>query len=83
MSQKNNLALKKITKIVAAVFEIEEIDVDLAMSPADVENWDSFGQLSLVDAVEREFSTAFSMEEVFSIITVQDIFDVLEKKDII
>ena len=83
MSRKKNLGLGKVKKIVATVFEIEEINVDLAMSPANVENWDSFGQLLLVETIEREFNITLSMEEVFSVITVQDICDILERKNII
>ena len=83
MSRKKNLGLGKVKKIVATVFEIEEIHVDLSMSPANVENWDSFGQLLLVETIEREFNITFSMEEVFSVITVQDICEILERKNII
>ena len=81
--QTKNLTLIRVKQIVSQVFEIEETDFDLDLSPDNVDSWDSFGQLSLIDSIEREFGITFEIEEVFNIVCVRDICDMLEKKKII
>ena len=54
-------------EIVAELFELDPAAVDDALTPEDVELWDSMNHLRLVSAVEEEFQIRLSMQEIESI----------------
>jgi acyl carrier protein len=54
-------------EIVAELFDLEPAAVDDALTPEDVELWDSMNHLRLVSAVEQEFQIKLSMQEIESI----------------
>ena len=54
-------------EIVAELFELDPAAVDDALTPEDVELWDSMNHLRLVSAVEEEFRIKLSMQEIESI----------------
>jgi acyl carrier protein len=58
---------QKLVEIVAELFELEPAAVDDALTPEDVELWDSMNHLRLVSAVEEEFRIKLSMQEIESI----------------
>ena len=57
----------KLVDIVAELFDLEPAAVDDALTPEDVELWDSMNHLRLVSAVEQEFQIKLSMQEIESI----------------
>jgi acyl carrier protein len=57
----------KLTEIVAELFELEPATVNDALTPEDVELWDSMNHLRLISAVEEEFQIKLSMKEIESI----------------
>jgi len=57
----------KLVEIVAELFDLEPAAVDDALTPEDVELWDSMNHLRLVSAVEQEFQIKLSMQEIESI----------------
>jgi acyl carrier protein len=58
---------EKLVEIVAELFELDSAAVDDALTPEDVELWDSLNHLRLVSAVEEEFRIKLSMQEIESI----------------
>jgi acyl carrier protein len=58
---------EKLVEIVAELFDLEPTAVDDALTPEDVELWDSMNHLRLVSAVEEEFQIKLSMQEIESI----------------
>ena len=58
---------EKLVEIVAELFELDPAAVDDALTPEDVELWDSMNHLRLVSAVEEEFQIKLSMREIESI----------------
>ena len=54
-------------EIVAELFDLDAAAVDAALTPEDVELWDSMNHLRLVSAVEEEFQIKLSMQEIESI----------------
>lgn len=54
-------------EIVAELFDLDPALVDDALTPEDVELWDSMNHLRLVSAVEEEFQIKLSMQEIESI----------------
>lgn len=57
----------KFVEIVAELLDLEPAAVDDALTPEDVELWDSMNHLRLVSAVEEEFQIKLSMQEIESI----------------
>ena len=59
--------------IVAKVFSIPESEVNDNSSPENIESWDSFNGLILVDELENHFKIKFSISEITDVKTVYDI----------
>jgi acyl carrier protein len=57
----------KLVEIVAELFDLKAAAVHEALTPEDVELWDSMNHLRLVSAVEEEFQIKLSMQEIESI----------------
>jgi len=64
---------KKLFNIISRVMEIEPSELTDESSPEDIENWDSYNGLLLVDELESEFNVKFTVEEVFDVHSVADI----------
>ena len=59
--------------IVAKVFSTSENDVNDESGPENIESWDSFNGLILVDELENNFNIKFSISEITDVKTVADI----------
>ena len=59
--------------IIAKVFSIPESEVNDNSSPENIESWDSFNGLILVDELENHFKIKFSISEITDVKTVADI----------
>ena len=59
--------------IVAKVFSIPESEVNDNSSPENIESWDSFNGLILVDELENHFRIKLSISEITDVKTVSDI----------
>ena len=64
---------KKLFSIISRVMEIESSELTNESGPEDVENWDSYNGLLLVDEIESEFNVKFTIEEIFDINSIADI----------
>ena len=62
-----------IYAIVAKVFSIPESQVNDQSSPENIDSWDSFNGLILVDELENHFNIKFSISEIIDVKTVSDI----------
>ena len=62
-----------IYAIVAKVFSIPESQVNDQSSPENIDSWDSFHGLILVDELENHFNIKFSISEIIDVKTVSDI----------
>ena len=68
--------------IVAKVFSIPESEVNDNSSPENIESWDSFNGLILVDELENHFKIKFSISEITDVKTVSDIKRHLKNHDV-
>tara|TARA_B100000029_G_C17086680_1_gene782597 strand:- start:265 stop:495 length:231 start_codon:yes stop_codon:yes gene_type:complete len=59
--------------IVAKVFSIPESEINDLSSPENIESWDSFNGLILVDELENHFQIKFSISEITDVKNVGDI----------
>ena len=64
---------RDIYEIVARVFSIPISQVNDESSPENIESWDSFNGLILVDELENYFKIKFSISEITDVKTVADI----------
>ena len=71
---------EKLVEIVAELFELDPAAVDDALTPEDVELWDSMNHLRLVSAVEEEFQIKLSMREIESIRSLATLRALIEQR---
>ena len=68
--------------IIAKVFSIPESEVNDESGPENIENWDSFNGLILVDELETHFKIKFSISEITDVKNVADIKRHLKNHDV-
>ena len=71
-----------IKVIIAKVFSIPESEVNDESGPENIENWDSFNGLILVDELENHFKIKFSISEITDVKNVADIKRHLKNHDV-
>lgn len=59
---------KKILSTISMIFNVDESDLDENASSDTIVGWDSVGHMNLIIALEEEFDTSFSDEEVIEMI---------------
>jgi acyl carrier protein len=68
----------RIKKVMANIFGIDGNLINNNSSPDNIDNWDSLKHMSLIVALEEEFETEFSDDEIFNTMSYSLIVDVLE-----
>jgi acyl carrier protein len=71
--------VKKLEEIFSDLFD-EEISLSDQMSPADIEEWDSLMQISILAAVQDEFDVSFEIDEIVAMKNVGDIVAAIREK---
>jgi len=74
--------MKRLTTILARVFQVNESLINDNTSPENTEKWDSFNTLNLVMELEKEFHVQLKFEEIVAIKRVKDIKDTLMRHNI-
>lgn len=72
--------LETVQSIMRDVFDLPELQVTPALTAQDVEEWDSISHISLVVALEKEFSIRFALGELQSLQNVGEMLALIEKK---
>ena len=70
----------KVFSIVAETFEIPIDEISMETSPSNTPVWDSFAQMSLVLNTETEFNIVLEYEEIFEIVSVKSLIELIERK---
>jgi len=73
----------KIEEIISKTFEIKEEEIKKDLTPEDIEKWDSLSQLNLLSSIEDEFKINLEFDEIFTVMKIDDIYKLLEKKGVI
>ena len=73
----------RLEEIIAKVFEIDISKIKKEMTPLDIEMWDSLSQLNLISAIEKEFQIKLEIDEIFTVMKIGDIYDLLSKKGVL
>lgn len=72
--------LIKLQEIFADIFDNDEIKIDEHTNANDIEEWDSFSNISILAAIQDEFSVTFEINEVVSMKNVGNMLDAILKK---
>ena len=64
---------KKLYKIISEVMSVPTSMITDQSGPENIENWDSFHGLVLVEKLENEFNVKFTLDEVIDVKKVADI----------
>ena len=64
---------KKLYEIIAKVMDIPIDEINDNSSPETISSWDSFNSYILLDELESEFKTEFTIDEVTETKNVSDI----------
>jgi len=64
---------KKLYEIIAKVMSVPISEINDKSGPENIDSWDSFNGLVLVDELEENFDVKFTLEEVTDVRTVEDI----------
>ena len=63
----------ELYRIIANAFSISESDINDKSGPENIQAWDSFNGLVLVDELENHFNVKFTISEIIDVKTVSDI----------
>ncbi len=72
--------LWRLQRIFREVFDYPELELTVATSQHDLDDWDSVAQIKLVLAIEAEFGVRFEMEEVSEMRSVEEFLTTLNAK---
>lgn len=68
----------KIIEIIQKTFNTN--NVTLKTAPNDVDEWDSLGQIMLVQAIEGTFEISFELDELLNFDSVESIVKIVSNK---
>lgn len=71
---------QRLTGVFRDVFDDERIVLTRATTAADIEDWDSLAQISLVVAIEKEFEISIDLAELQHLQNVGDMMDLIQRK---
>jgi len=64
---------KKLYEIISKVMSVPVTEINDQSGPKDIEAWDSFNGLVLIDELEQNFNIKFTLDEATDVTTVEDI----------
>ena len=70
----------KVYDIVAKNFNMATDSINSNTGPSDIPLWDSLGHMTLISSIEQSFNIEFEFEEMFEVVSVQSIIDILNRK---
>lgn len=72
--------LVQIKKAFDSAFSTPADQITIDSVPDDIEGWDSLGHVELGNALEQQFSTSFTIEELMEMEDLKAIVRVIERK---
>ena len=70
----------KLAEVFRDVFDDESIEINDKTTADDIDDWDSLTHISLLTAVEEEFSVKFDMKAVHGLKNVGEMVSLIEQK---
>jgi len=69
--------VEEVRELLADVFRVDDVDLPDDVSQETYERWTSLYHMTLLVTLEEHFDTLFSMEEIVSMTSLQEIIAVL------
>lgn len=76
----DDMVSEKVIGVAVRTLNIPQEELDLETGVGDHPQWDSVGHLSLLHAIESEFSVVLNMDDMLEIETLEDIVEILKVK---
>ena len=70
---------ERLYKIISQVFNVRLEDINEESGPENLQEWDSFKFLVLIDKIETEFNTKIDLKDILEIKKVRDLEEVISK----
>lgn len=70
---------KKVFKVIASSFNLDENSIKLNDTKKDIESWDSIGHLQLIMKLEEVFKIRFNTEDIVKINSVKECVHIIDK----
>lgn len=77
---KREEVFSKVQDIFRDVFDDDELEISDSTNSDDIEDWDSLEHISLIIAMEKEFSMKFDIKEVNKLKDVGEMIDLIVSK---
>jgi acyl carrier protein len=71
---------ERLQSLVAGILDLPTLEVTADMRRTDTAAWDSLTHLHLISAVEDEFDTTFTMDEIADLQTPAELQRVIEER---
>ena len=72
--------LEVLNQVFQQVFANPTLTIDVAMTPNDIDGWDSMAHVNLIAAVQVRFKIKFENKELRSIKTIGDLAKLIDGK---
>lgn len=73
----------RLEQVIRKVFSITEDKIKEDWTSDDISGWDSVGHLNLILEINKEFQIQLEIEEMFEVVSLADIIDILRKKNVL
>jgi len=74
-----NIEEAEIIQLISSALECDPTSLNSNSSTENTYNWDSFGHLSVVVAIEKEYDIKIDEDNIMKLMSVQDILTYLQK----
>ena len=74
--------MKTVEEVLGRVLNVDPKIITDALTPSDIESWDSFNGLILITELEKNFNLKFTLDDVVGVKNVGDIKKVLKEHGI-
>lgn len=69
----------KIKSIISKALAIDISEVTLELSTGDIQQWDSVGNLNVIEMIQTEFNIEIPFDDLFELTSVQDYINEVKK----
>jgi acyl carrier protein len=73
---------QKVREIMADILQLDPDAIEGSTSHDNTATWDSLNHINLITALEQEFGTTFDVGEIESMLSFDDILNVLAAKQV-
>jgi len=74
------IKIEELYKIIAKSLNVSVSKINSNVKDVDFEEWDSLGQLSIINSLDKKFKGKLKLDEISSATNVKSIIKFLEKK---